>query len=176
MPPSVDDGARLGGPHPVFDLGEGLFDRIEVGRVWGQIPELGAGGPDDAAQSGRLVAAEVVQDDDVAGFEHRNELLLDIGTEALAIDRAVEDARGCELVAAQSPEEGQGAPVAVWGEAPDPLTLRSPSPQGGHIGLDPGLVDEHQAPWIEAGLPGPPALPPTGDGRTGSLKGEQRFF
>ena len=27
----VFDGALLGGAHPVFDLGEGLLDRIEVG-------------------------------------------------------------------------------------------------------------------------------------------------
>ena len=37
---------------PVFDLGEGLLDRIEV--------EPGAGRFDDAAQGRRFVAAEVV--------------------------------------------------------------------------------------------------------------------
>ena len=47
-----------------------------------------------------------IHDDDVAGFEEWNELLLDIGAEAFAIDRTVEDARGGELVAAQRTEEG----------------------------------------------------------------------
>jgi hypothetical protein len=32
------------------------------------------------------VASEIVHDDDVAGFEDRNELLLDVGAEAFAID------------------------------------------------------------------------------------------
>ncbi len=52
------------------------------------------------AQRRRLVAAEIIDDDDVAKLQDGNELLLDIGAEALAVDRSVEHARGCELVAA----------------------------------------------------------------------------
>jgi hypothetical protein len=58
-----------------------------------------------------------------------------------------------ELVAAQSAEEGQRAPVTVRREAPHPGALRPPSAQRGHAGLDPCLVDEDQAAGIEAGLP-----------------------
>jgi hypothetical protein len=47
-----------------------------------------------------FVAAEFIHDDDVAGFENRHELLSDIGTEALAADWPVEDARGCEAITA----------------------------------------------------------------------------
>jgi hypothetical protein len=53
------------------------------------------------------VAAEIIHDDDVAGFEEWNELLFDIGAEAFAVDWAVEDARRRELVAAQGAEESQ---------------------------------------------------------------------
>ena len=122
------------------------------------------------------MAAEIVHDDDVAGLENGNELLLDIGAEAFAVDRSVEDARGGEPVAAQRAEEGQRAPVAVRRKAAQALALRPPAAQRGHVGLDPGLVDEDQAPGIEAGLPGPPALPPARDVGAGLLKGEQRFF
>ncbi len=66
----------------MLDLGEGLFDRIEVRRIGRQVPEPGAGGLDHAAQRGRLVTAEIVHDHDVAGLERWNELLLDIGAEA----------------------------------------------------------------------------------------------
>jgi hypothetical protein len=59
------------------------------------------------------VAAEVVHDDDVTRLEHRNELLFDIGTEAFAVDRTVENARSGELVATQGAEEGQRAPMAM---------------------------------------------------------------
>jgi hypothetical protein len=47
------------------------------------------------------VAAEIVRSDNVAGLRDGNELLLDIAAEALAIDRTVENARGCEPIAAQ---------------------------------------------------------------------------
>ena len=72
------------------------------------------------------MAAEIIHDDDVAGFEEWNELLFDIGAEAFAVDWAVEDARRRELVAAQGAEESQRPPVAAWHEA------RTRSPLGPH--------------------------------------------
>lgn len=59
MSPCVIDGSLLGRSHPVFDLGEGLLDRVEVGRIWRQIPEPGACGADHLTDSGRLVGAEI---------------------------------------------------------------------------------------------------------------------
>ena len=73
--PGVLDGSLLGLAHPVLDLGEGLLDGIEVGRVRRQIPEPGIGGADHLANGSGLVGAEIVHDDDVAGFEYRYELL-----------------------------------------------------------------------------------------------------
>ena len=67
------------------------------------------------------MASEIVHDDNVAGLEDRQELLLDVGAEAFAVDRTVEHARGCEPVAAQCAEEGQRPPAAVWREAPQAL-------------------------------------------------------
>src|SRR5690606_40769048 len=71
-----------------------LLDRVEIGRIGWQEPEPCACGHYHLADGGRLVRAEIVHDDDVARFEHRRELLLDIGAEALAVNRPVEDARG----------------------------------------------------------------------------------
>ena len=86
------------------------------------------------------------------GFK-RHELLLDIGAEAFAVDRAVEDARRGEPVAAQGAEEGQRAPMAVRRKAAQAIALGSPSAQRRHVGLDPGLIDEDQTPRVEIGLP-----------------------
>src|ERR1700739_5125404 len=94
MEANVVDGAFLGGTHPVLDLGEGLFDRIEVWRVWRQVPEPGAGRSDQAAQGRRLVAAEIVHDDDVARLELRNENLLNVGAAPFAVYLAGQTARG----------------------------------------------------------------------------------
>jgi hypothetical protein len=52
------------------------------------------------------VAAEIVHDDNVAGLEHWNELLFDIGSEAFAVDRTAENERRRELVATQGAEKG----------------------------------------------------------------------
>ena len=176
MSPGVLDGSLLGLSHPVLDLCESLFDRVEVRRVGRQEPEPGPGGPDHLPHGGRLVGSEVVHDDDIAGLEHGHELLLDIGAEALAVDRPVEHARRGEPVEAQRAQEGQRAPVAVRGEAAQALASRPPAPQRRHIGLDPGFVDEDQLARIEIGLNGVPALSPTGDVGARLLKREQCFF
>lgn len=57
------DGSLLRGAPPAFDLGEGLLDQIEVGRIGWQISDRGAEGTDHLAN----VRAEIVHDDDVAG-------------------------------------------------------------------------------------------------------------
>ncbi len=126
----------------MLDFGEGLFDRIEIGGVWRQVPEPCAGRLDQAAQGSRLVAAEIVHDDDIARVELRDEKLLDIGAEAFAVNWAVEQTRSGEAVAAQGAEESQRPPVAMRRETSHPFAFRPPSPQWSHIGLDPGLVDK----------------------------------
>ena len=60
-----------------------------------------------------LVAAEIVHDHDVAGFEAGNEYLLDVEQEALAIDGTVEDTRRCHVIAAQGGQECERFPVAM---------------------------------------------------------------
>jgi len=116
----VVDGALLGRVHPALDLGEGLFDGIEVGRVWRKIPEPCAGRFNQAAQGHRLVAAEIIYDDDIAWLKLRNENLLNIGAEAFAVDRAVEQARSGEAVASSH----RRAPRKVRSSAPARLLGR----------------------------------------------------
>ena len=174
--PGIVDGPFLCRAHPVLDLGEGLLDRIEVWRIGWQIPQSRTGSADHLADSGRLVRAEIVHHDDVAGFECRHEKLLDIGSEAFAVDRAVEDTRCGEPITAQRAEEGERAPVAVRGKAPEAFAPRPPAPKRRHVGLDPGFVDKDQPLRIETGLKGSPALAPPRYIGAGLLKGEQRFF
>jgi hypothetical protein len=66
--------------------------------------------------------------------------------------------------------------MAMWGEAAQALAFRSPPAQRRHVGLDPGLVDEDEAPRIEAILPGSPAPTSASDVFASLLKREQRFF
>lgn len=176
MAPSILDSASLGEAHPVFDLGEGLLDGVQVWGVWRQEPEACAGGFDGISDGFGLVAAKVVHDDNIAGPENAKQLLIDIGAKALAVDRTVEDTWCGELIATQGGQEGHGAPVPVGCIAPQALALWSPAAQWGHIGLDPGFVDEDETPWIDAVLPGLPAPPLAGNVGAALFKSEQRFF
>lgn len=176
MPPSILDRAFLRVSHPVLDLREGLLDRIEVRGIWREIPEAGTGRADHLADGVGFVRAEIVHDDDIAGLEHGHELLLDIGAEALPIDRPVEDARGGQTIASKRTEECQCAPVTMGRKATQAFALRSPAIEWGHVGLDPGFIDKDQSLGIETRLKAVPALPAASDVGTGLLKGEQRFF
>ena len=176
MSPRLLDCPLLGLPHPMFDLGEGLLDRVEVWRVGRQVPEPGSARPDHLPDRRRLVGTEIVHHDDVARLQNRDELLRDIGAEALAVDRSVEDARGRDPVAAKRAEEGQRAPVAVRGQAAQPLASGSPAAKRRHVGLDPGLVDADQPTRVESALPAAPPLPPARNVGAGLLKRQQRFF
>ena len=46
----------------------------------------------------------------------------------------------------------------------------------GHVGLGPGLVDEHQTAWIKPGLMASPALALARHVQAVLLDGEQAFF
>src|SRR3546814_15470549 len=104
---------RSGGlSQQVFELREHLLDRVQVGRIWWQVEQLGLGGTDGLADSWTFVDGEGVHDDDVArcagGLE---ETLAPFGT-AGRFDR-LSDARRCiERVDAQRGREGHGDTMA----------------------------------------------------------------
>lgn len=122
------------------------------------------------------MAAEIVHDNDVARLENRNQLLFDIGAKALAVDRSVEDTGCSQPILPQGPGECQRAPMAVRRKRSQTLAFWSPPPDGCHIGLDPGLIDEDQSVGIEVRLQGFPSLSSASNISTSLLKGEQRFF
>lgn len=162
--------------HEVLELGEDLFDRVQVWRIWWQEQEPGADGPDGAADGGLLVAGQVVHDDDVAGRQGRDEALLDIVGEALRVDRLVEHAGGVDPIASKSREEGHGPPVAVRHLGVEPLADRRPASQGGHVGLDPGFVDEDEARRIKPALVFLPLRPASRDRGAELFGGQHGFF
>ena len=83
--------ATASGANEGLELREAELDGIEVRAVGWQVPEGGPGGLDGALDAGDLVGPESVGNDDVAGLQGRHQDLFDVGAEALAIDRAVED-------------------------------------------------------------------------------------
>ena len=74
----------------MLELGEDLFDRVQVWRVLRQKEQLGAGRANEPAHGGALMAAEIVHDDDITGPKRGKQDLCDIGSEGVAIDGGVE--------------------------------------------------------------------------------------
>ena len=123
-----------------------------------------------------LVAAQIIDDDNVAGFEGGNEKLLHIGGEADGVDGAIEDRRGVDPVMAKGGQEGHGFPVTVRRFGIEPLSPSAPSVGPCHVGLGPGLVDKDQAPGIDRSLIALPALAPPRHVRPVLLAGQYAFF
>jgi len=98
LSPGVFDGPLGGFAEQGLELGEDLLDGIEVWTVLRQEEELGAGGANGVTDCLALMAAEIVNDDDVAGLEGRDKQLFDVGAEAVAIDRPVDDAGSIDAI------------------------------------------------------------------------------
>jgi len=121
-------GACGGFAQEVFELGKDLLDRVEVGRVFRQEQQFGAGRADEPAHGFAFVAAEIVHDDDVARLQGGEENLLDIGLKGRAVDRTVEQPWRVDSVVAKRRQEGGGFPMAVRDLGGEPHAARRPSP------------------------------------------------
>jgi hypothetical protein len=53
-------------------------------------------------------------------------------------------------MAAQAGDESLRLPLAEGGVGDEPFSLQAAPAQWRHVGLDAGLVDEHEAPWVTA--------------------------
>ena len=115
--PGVLDGSLLGLAHPVLDLGEGLLDRMRSGEYGGRYQSLAPAALIIWRMAAALWEPRLSLTTMSPGSSTGTSCCLDIGAEALAIDRPVEHARCRQPVAAQRAEEGQRAPVAVRGVA-----------------------------------------------------------
>jgi hypothetical protein len=122
------------------------------------------------------VTGEIVHANDLTWLKRRDENFFDIGSKALAVDRAVEDPWGVDAIMAQRRHKGHCLPVAVRNLGFEPLAARRPTPQRRHIGVGPGLIDEDQALGRDPGLIFFPLLAPAGDVRAVLLAGKHGFF
>lgn len=157
--PKAVDGSFSGLSEHGFQLREGVLDRIEVRTVGREIEQAGAGRLDGLADLPTLMAGEIVHDDDVTGREFRDEHLIDIGLEGVAVDGAVEDHGRDDAGQPKTGHEGRRLPVAVGDRGAKPLALRCPAALTRHVRRSPGLVDEDEALGIEARLCIAPVLP-----------------
>jgi hypothetical protein len=135
-----------------------------------------SGSADGAANRLAFVAAQIVEDDNIAGPKSWPEKLLDVSHEADRIDRTIEDAGRVNAIAAQGGEEGHGFPVPVRDARRKSPFAQSPAPDRGHVGFRPCLVDEDKALGVEASLIFLPPCPEAGDVKTLLLAWQNAFF
>ena len=122
------------------------------------------------------MGAEIVHNDDIAGLEGRHQHLLDIGAEALAVDRPVDDAGRGDAVMPECRKEGHRAPMAVWNLSPERGPTSPPAMGTGHVGLCPRLIDEDETSRIDFKLVPLPPGAAAGDVRAILLGREHGFF
>jgi len=159
-----------------FELGEDLLDRVEVWAVWRQQKAVGTGRSDRAMDTAPLVAAEIVEHDDVADVECRDEELDHPGEEEGSVNRTIDDTGCDDAVGAQPGQERHRRPSALRDTTDQALTARRPTVRARHIGLGPGLVDKDQALGINAFLIAPPPGALASDVWPLLLDGAQGFF
>lgn len=150
--PECVDGAAYGFFEQRFEFGEKHFNRIEVGRVRGQIADACADGFDGLSHVGALVTAEIVGDDDIAWLQGGAEDLAYIDKKCLLIHRAVERHRRGDFVHAQPGDERRGVPVTARNGSMAPLAFRRTPARAGHMSVRASFVDEHQLAYIKRGL------------------------
>ena len=132
-------GTRIFGAQQAFKFREHLFDGVQIGRVGRQEEQPDACRLEHLADTAALMAAEIVEDDDAARLQFRDQELRGPCGEALTSDRAVKHARGNDAVMAQPGDEGQRFPVAMRRLAGQRLALRAPAVGARHVGLGPYL-------------------------------------
>ena len=67
-----------------LEFAERHLDRVQVGRIFGQIAKRRAACLDRLANAGNLMGRQVVDHDDIVAFERRGETLFDISQELLS--------------------------------------------------------------------------------------------
>ena len=172
----VLEAARARGAEKGFQFGEGLFDRIEVRTVRREEAERGARGLDRRPNRGLLVHGEVVEHDDVAGPQGRDQDLVDIRAERVRIDRAVEHARGGEPLQAQRRDHRVRLPFAAGRVIVEPRAAGTAAIPAQQIGGDAALIEKDVLPDIAQRLPVAPVAPGRSDVRPALFVGVDRFF
>lgn len=147
----------------MFEFGKDLFNRVEIRAVGRKKEEPRTCLLDGGSDSIAFVAAKIVHDDNVTGPETWNEDLLDIEQKTFAIDWPIEDTRSGNPVAAKGGKESQGFPMAMGDVGHQSAALQAPSANGGHIGLGPCFINEHQARGVNPALVFAPPKPSSGD-------------
>lgn len=155
--PCCLDSSFIGLSEQALELGEHLFDGVQIGGVWRQEEQPDARRFEQIAHTAAFMAAQVIDHDDAARLQFGDQELLDPGGEAVTVDRAIQDARSNNAIVPETGNEGQCLPMTMRHLVDQRLSFRMPAMGAGHVGLRPGFVDEDHALWVYPALDPSPA-------------------
>jgi len=150
--PEFVDGSQSFASERGFDLGESLFDGIEVGTVGWEVECFRIMFGEHRDDGGDFVGGEVVHDDDIARFQYGRQDLSEISKEMGAGQSAINYHRGHEPRHAESAEKRRRFPMAVRHIVDDTLTDRPPTVEPSHRRGAERLVEENESTRVESGL------------------------
>ena len=105
------------------------------------------------------MARKIVQDDQVARIQGRNQEPVAKAGERRRIDRTIEDHRSADSTKCDRLNKGTGLPLAAWNRFHQTLTTWGPAAESSQIGLHSHFIEKDQALGIDAFLTGTPILP-----------------
>src|SRR3954447_7064534 len=114
--------------------------------------QAGAGRLDGLPDAIHLVRRKIVHDNDLATGQRRDQHLLDVGDEHLAIDRAAEHTGSGQPIRAEARDERGGIAVPVWRGVHEAMTRAAAAVKPDHVGFRPCLIDEYQPAGMETWL------------------------
>jgi hypothetical protein len=159
-----------------LELAKGLFNGVEIWRVLREVEQFRSDGFDSFGDTGDLVDAGIVHDDDVTGLKSWHQTLFDIGQEHLSVHRSIDHEGGDHSIVAQSCDKGHGLPMSVRHATDQSFAARAAAPGSHHVGADAGLIEKHQRSRIQQALSSDPTSARAGYISPGLLARVQSFF
>ncbi len=128
----------------MFELGPGLFDGVQVGRVRRQIKQLRACGLDPLRHAVDLVRAEVVHHHHISWSEGRAEEMVQVGEEDVRIGGRGDGHRSDHAAQAHRAQDGDDLPVSLRRPFVDARPAEAARKAPRHCGRDAAFVKEDQ--------------------------------
>ena len=168
--------ARTTGAEEGLQFTEGEFDRIEIGTVGREEPQVRPGLLNGRADRWLFVDREVVEHDDIARSQGGHQHLLDVGEETRTVDRAIEHGWRAQTLEAERGDDGVRFPVTAGCVIAEPRATRTPAVPTEEIGRDAAFIEKDVLPHIAERQPLAPAATLSDDIGAALLVGVYRFF
>ena len=159
-----------------FELGEQLFNWVEIGAVCRKVDKNRAALFDGFSYAGDLVNRDIIHEHDVTSLQRRSQDLFDIGAKGFTVHRTFEHERRGHAVVPQRGDKGRGLPIAVQDLLDQTLSARGATIETGDVARDAGFIDENQPLWIKPWLSPSQGSASGRDVRSILLGGVQAFF